>query len=67
MWKNTVQPDRPQMTVRRTRSACRITKDTNTLKVCNTYYFSIATNSNAPQYYVIHTVCLSCQTYFILI
>jgi len=30
MWKNTVQPDRPQMTVWRMRIACWIPKATNT-------------------------------------
>jgi hypothetical protein len=29
-WKNIVEPDRPQMTIRRTRIACWITKVTNT-------------------------------------
>ena len=30
MWRNTVQPDRPQMTIWRTRTACRIPNATNT-------------------------------------
>ena len=30
MWKNTVQPDRPQMTIRSTRITCWITEATNT-------------------------------------
>ena len=30
MWKNTVQPDRPQMTIWRMRIACRITEATKT-------------------------------------
>ena len=30
MWKDTVQPDRPQMTIWRMRTACWIPKDTNT-------------------------------------
>jgi hypothetical protein len=30
MWKNMVQPDRPQMTIRRMRIACWITKTTGT-------------------------------------
>ena len=30
VWKNIVQPDRPQMTIWRMRIACRITKATNT-------------------------------------
>jgi hypothetical protein len=31
MWKNTVQPDRPQMAIWRMRIACRIPKATNIL------------------------------------
>jgi len=30
MWKNTVQPDRPQMTIWRMSFACWVTKATNT-------------------------------------
>jgi hypothetical protein len=30
MWKNMVQPDRPQMTIRRMSFACWVTKTTNT-------------------------------------
>jgi hypothetical protein len=30
MWKNMVEPDRPQMIIRRMRFACWITKDTDT-------------------------------------
>jgi hypothetical protein len=30
MWKNTAQPDRPQMTIWRMRIACWVTKATNT-------------------------------------
>jgi hypothetical protein len=41
MWKNIVQPDRPQMTIWRMRIACRITKATDT--IFNTYCFSTAT------------------------
>jgi len=40
MWKNTVQPDRPQMTVWRTRSACRLRLQTHS-KVCNTITFPL--------------------------
>ena len=38
--KNTVGWGRPQMTVRRMRIECWITKATHTLIVCNTYCFS---------------------------
>jgi len=30
IWKNVVEPERPQMTIWRMRIACWITKDTNT-------------------------------------
>ena len=38
MWKNTVQPDWSQMTIRRMRIACWIPKATNTLGICNTAF-----------------------------
>ena len=34
MWKNIVQPDRPQMTIGRMRFACRIHKTTDTHSAC---------------------------------
>ena len=34
MWKNTVEPDRPQMTIWHMRSACWIPKTTNTHSEC---------------------------------
>jgi len=49
MWKNNVEPYRPQMTIRGMRIACWITKakhthtHTYTLRICNSYCFSIAT------------------------
>ena len=43
MWKNTVEPDRPQMAIWRMRIACWIPKATNTLSICNTYCSSPAT------------------------
>jgi len=43
MWKNTVVPDSPQMTIWRMRIACRIPKATHTLTTPNTYCFSNAT------------------------
>jgi uncharacterized protein YciW len=51
-WTNTIQPDRPQMTIRRMRIACWITKATDTLRICNTYCFYTATMvgyANVPQ------------------
>ena len=47
MWKNTVKPDRPQMTIWRMRVACWISKathtNTHTLRIFNTYCFPAAT------------------------
>jgi hypothetical protein len=43
MWKNMVEPDRPQMTIWRMRIACWIPNATVTLTICNTCYFSTAT------------------------
>ena len=45
MWKNTVEWDRPKMTIWRMRITCWITKATNTytVKLCNTCCFSTAT------------------------
>jgi len=44
VWENTVQPDRPQMKIWRTRIACWISKTTNTHSEFNkiTYSFSTA-------------------------
>ena len=40
MWKNIVQPGRPQITIWRMRSACWIPKaTTHTHTICNTYCF----------------------------
>jgi hypothetical protein len=41
-WKYFEEPVRPQMTVRRSRFACSITKATDTLRICNTYCFFTA-------------------------
>ena len=56
-WKNAVQPDRPQMTIWRTRIACRIPTATN---ADSEYVIRIAFLlqqwfQNTPQYYVIST------------
>jgi len=42
MWKIIVQPDRPQMMIRRMRIACWIIKVKHALKICNYYWFSVA-------------------------
>jgi hypothetical protein len=38
MWKNMVEPERPQTTIRRMRFACWITEATHTLTICNTVF-----------------------------
>ena len=54
MWENTVEPERPQVTIWRMRIACWILKATDTH---SEYYFSTATVvcTNAPYCYVIRT------------
>jgi len=59
--KNSVQPDGPQATIRRTRFACWITRTTDTLRICNTYCFSAAkmvTRTGLDVTLYVH--CLSC-------
>jgi hypothetical protein len=44
MWKNTVQPDRPQMAIWRMRIACWVTDATETHSdICDSYCISTAT------------------------
>ena len=38
-----LEPDKPQMTIWRMRTACWITKARDTLRICKSYYFSTAT------------------------
>ena len=46
LWKNTVEQGRPQITIRRMRGACWISKFTrthaHTHTICNNYFFSTA-------------------------
>ena len=39
MWKDTVQPDRPQITIWRMRTAYLIPKVTVTFRICISYHF----------------------------
>jgi hypothetical protein len=41
MWKNIIEPGRSQETIWRMRIACGIPKATNTLRICNTYFFPL--------------------------
>ena len=64
MLKNTVKLDRPSTTIRRTRIACWIAKDTNTFWISNTYCSSTGmvearTRLNVTLYVHCMSVCLS--------
>ena len=64
MWKNIVEPDRPQMTVRRMRIACRIIV-LYILRMCNTYCFATATTVTQTHLKVaLYAHCLSCLSTF---
>ena len=61
MWKNIVQPGRPQSTVWSMRIECRITKATDTLKQCNTHCLSTATEVSGTRVIVtLNRYRLSC-------
>ena len=63
MWKNTVQPDRPQMTVWGLRFACWIPKAINTHSQYSTHCFSTATMVARTLLNVtLYVNCLSCYT-----
>ena len=60
MWKNIVEPGKPQMTIQYgayvLHAEC-LRLQTHTLKICNTYCFSTATMvTQVPQCYLIHTL-----------
>ena len=61
IWKNIVEPGRPQMTIGHMQVACWIRKATNTLRICNTYCFSTATMvaQRASMLYYLYTACLA--------
>jgi len=62
MWKNLVQPDRPQMTMRHMRTACWIPKATNThTQYVLLYCFSTATmvaRTSMLRYLYVYILCL---------
>ena len=64
MWKNMVESDRPQMTIRRTRFACWINKaKIHRVIAVSTYGFSMATMVSLERVNVtIHLHCPSCYT-----
>jgi len=61
MWKNNVQPDRPQMTIWRMRISCWIPKATHTHHMLYLLLFECNNgNSNTPLRYIMPLSCLSC-------
>jgi len=63
MWENTVEPDRPQMTIWRMRLASWVTKttDTHSEYVIRTLIFHCNNGcTNAPQFDVIRTLSVLC-------
>jgi hypothetical protein len=65
MWKYTVQPVRPQMTMWRMHSTCWIPKAyKHTFRICNTYCFSTATMGTRIRFNV--TLYTHCLSYFLL-
>ena len=56
MWKNTVEPDSPQMTIWRVRNACWITKATNTLWIYCLLVHCSNGYTNEPPCYVIRAL-----------
>ena len=66
MWKDIVEPDRPQMTIWRTRIACWVPKVTNTHSshVLSTYCFSTSTMVSRMRLYVtLYVYCVSCLSF----
>jgi hypothetical protein len=61
MWKNTVEPHRPQMTIWCMCIAWWITKAADTLTIRNNYCFSTATMAMVTRLHVtLYVHCLSC-------
>jgi len=60
MWKNTVEPERPQMTIWRLRISRWVPKATHTLGICNMNCFSATTMAARKRLYVmLYVHCLS--------
>ena len=63
MWKNLIRRDKTtnENTIWRMRFACRITKATDTLRICNAYCFYTATMVELTPFIVtLYVHCLSC-------
>ena len=58
VWNYTVEPDRPQITIRHVRNACWVTKATNTLSQ-HVILITLPLQqcyANAPLYYIVRTL-----------
>jgi len=65
MWKNIAEPPRSQITIRRMRIACRITKVTDTQSkyvICLLLFHPNNGCTNAPEYYGIRKLAVSLWT-----
>jgi hypothetical protein len=62
LWNTIAGPDRPQMTIWRMHISCRVTKATNTLRICNSYCFSIPTMVERTRLNV--TLYVHCLSFF---
>ena len=67
MWKNMVEPDRPQVIMWRVCFACWITKATHTHTQYLLLFHSNNGYANVPHCYVIHTLPVLFQCYFQLL
>ena len=62
MWKNTIKPDMPQMTIQRMRFACWIPQATNSHSEYVIHSLYTATTGTLPRLNVTsHVHCLSCS------
>ena len=63
MWKNILERGRPQMTIRRMPFVFRISKATNTFRLCNTRCFSTTTLVARTRLIVsLYVYCLFCSS-----
>jgi len=67
MWKNVVEPDRPQMTIRRKHIACWITKTKNTHSeyvICITFPLQQWLHQRVSMLRYMYIVCLAYNKLF---
>jgi len=63
MWKNMVEPDRPQITIWRMHFACWLTKakiHRHTLRIFNTHCFSVATVVTRTRLSILRCTYIAC-------